>query len=333
MFGDRNNRHVISINDFSKDALLELISFTSVMKSNPEVYRDSLVGWKAAEMFISNSTRTFESFREAAEDLGAKARMGFRSPSGTSLEKGESVVATGQMYRGYGADVIITRSPHDGAALYLADALDVDFETGLTDKRVWVIDGGTGNKDHSTQNMLDLYTFREQYGKLDGLNCLVFGDLLYGRSIRFVLPLSLFGDLEVTFLSHPRLALADDIRGTLTERGVKFQEIFDPEALPDVLPTVDFVYGSRNQENRYPETAEGEELKREVRDFAVINRKMMESIKPKDGFKIYHALPVDRKHPCIVEHEIDRTSYCGYIKEAENGYHLRKALLYRMRHD
>ncbi len=332
MFKGKDNRHILSINDFSKDDILDLIETTYDMKARPEKFERILKGWKVAEMFYGDSTRTFDSFGQATADLGG-VHFGFRNPQGTSVGKRESLVSTGQTYRGYGANVIVVRNPRDGAALYLAEALDADFENGVADKRVWVIDGGTGNKDHSTQNLLDLFTFHEMYGDLNGLKFLVFGDLLYGRSIRFVLPLSLFNDIEITFLSHPKLALAEDIKKTLDGRGVKYEEVFDPDALPDILPNVMFAYGSRNQENRFPATVEGEELKNAVRGFVSIDKKLLSSLSLKKYFKLYHALPVDSEYPCLVKWELDRTKWNGYLRESENGLHTRKVELYKMRHE
>ena len=332
MFRGKEKRHILSINDFSKDDILDLIGTTYEMKAHPEKFEGSLKGWKVAEMFYGVSSRTFDSFGQAARDLGGTADMGFRTPAGTAIEKGEALVSSGQTYRGYGANVIVLRHTLDGAARYMAEALDDNFERGLADKRVWVIEGGTGNKEHSTQNFLDLFTFHEAYGRLNGLRCAIIGDLLYGRTIRFVLPLSLFDDIEVTFLSHPRLALAEDIRRTLDERGVKYNEVFDPDALPDILPNVDFVYGSRNQENRFPHTAEGEELKRAVRDFAVVDKRLLNSLSLHDNFRVFHALPIDKGHPCI-KYDVEETPHCGYLRESENGYHTRKVELFKIGHE
>src|SRR5206468_9494667 len=65
------------------------------------------------------------------------------------------------------------RHPEAGAARFVADA---------TDARV--VNAGDGKHQHPTQALLDLYTMKEAFGRLDGLQVAIVGDVLHSRVAR-----------------------------------------------------------------------------------------------------------------------------------------------------
>ena len=71
-------------------------------------------------LFYEASTRTRSSFEIAAKSLGAMTTLVLSS--GSSIEKGESLLDTGYTLRAVGADVIVIRHPHAGAPQLMAAA-------------------------------------------------------------------------------------------------------------------------------------------------------------------------------------------------------------------
>jgi aspartate carbamoyltransferase catalytic subunit len=122
-------------------------------------------------LFYEASTRTRISFELAAKNLSADVVN--VSASGSSIEKGESLVDTVRTLQALGADVVIMRHPQAGAPYLVAQHL-----------RGSVINAGDGWHAHPTQSLLDLFTIRRQFGRLTGLNVVIVGDILHSRVAR-----------------------------------------------------------------------------------------------------------------------------------------------------
>src|SRR5258707_10844403 len=82
-------------------------------KMNPLKPRPLLRGKKVLLLFYEASTRTRASFEVAAKSLGAMTTLILSS--GSSIEKGESLLDTAYTLRAVGADVIVIRHPRAGA--------------------------------------------------------------------------------------------------------------------------------------------------------------------------------------------------------------------------
>jgi aspartate carbamoyltransferase catalytic subunit len=122
-------------------------------------------------VFYESSTRTTSSFELAAKRLSADT-LTLRS-SGSSVDKGESLKDTALTLSAYEPDVIVLRHPEVGAARYVA---------GLTTARV--VNAGDGKHQHPTQALLDLFTMRESFGRLEGLRVAIVGDVAHSRVAR-----------------------------------------------------------------------------------------------------------------------------------------------------
>ncbi len=132
----------------------------------------ALRGRVVVTLFYEASTRTRISFEEAGKILSADVIN--MSASGSSTEKGESLLNTGLTIQAMGVDIIVIRHPHSGAPYLLAQHLD----------RVGIINAGDGIHAHPTQALLDLYTVREKLGRLEGLKIVIVGDVLHSRVAR-----------------------------------------------------------------------------------------------------------------------------------------------------
>src|ERR1700712_263670 len=81
---------------------------------NPNKPKPLLRGKKVLLLFYEASTRTRSSFEIAAKSLGAMTTLILSS--GSSIEKGESLLDTAYTLRAVGADIIVIRHPNAGAA-------------------------------------------------------------------------------------------------------------------------------------------------------------------------------------------------------------------------
>jgi aspartate carbamoyltransferase catalytic subunit len=93
--------------------------------------------------------------------------------SGSSIEKGESLLDTGYTLRAVGADVIVIRHPNAGAPHLMAQHLDIP-----------VINAGDGMHEHPTQALLDVHTILRHKKTIKGLQVAIVGDIYHSRVAR-----------------------------------------------------------------------------------------------------------------------------------------------------
>src|SRR5882672_3991701 len=161
-------------------------------RMNPLKPRPLLRGKRVLLLFYEASTRTRSSFEIAAKSLGAMTTLVLSS--GSSIEKGESLLDTGYTLRAVGADVIVIRHPQAGAAALMARYLDIP-----------VINAGDGMHEHPSQALLDAYTILRHKKTLKGLQVAIVGDIQHSRVVRSnVHLLSKFG-AQIVLCGPPEL--------------------------------------------------------------------------------------------------------------------------------
>src|SRR5215469_11572443 len=161
-------------------------------KMNPLKPRPLLRGKRIILLFYEPSTRTRTSFEIAAQALGATTSLVLAS--GSSIEKGESLIDTGYTLRAVGADAIVIRHPHSGAPHLMASYLDVP-----------VINAGDGMHEHPTQALLDAYTILRHKKKLAGLAVTIVGDIYHSRVARSAIHLLSKSGAKITLCGPPEL--------------------------------------------------------------------------------------------------------------------------------
>lgn len=167
-------RHVLDLDDFAPAEIEAVMQTTDAMKDvlRREVKRaPALRGLTVATLFYEASTRTRASFELAGKILGADVIN--VSASGSSIEKGESLIDTVRTLQAIGVDVLVMRHGHSGAPYLAARQL-----------RASVINAGDGWHAHPTQALLDLYTMREHLGELRGRRVAIVGDIAHSRVAR-----------------------------------------------------------------------------------------------------------------------------------------------------
>ena len=166
--------HLLDLDDFSAAELELVMETTDAMKEvlAREVPRvPALRGTTIVTLFYEASTRTRASFELAGKVLGADVIN--LSASGSSVQKGESLIDTVLSIQAIGADVLVLRHGASGAP-YLA-AREADFR---------VVNAGDGWHAHPTQALLDLYTIRSRLGDVRGRKIVIVGDISHSRVAR-----------------------------------------------------------------------------------------------------------------------------------------------------
>src|SRR5216117_2867180 len=193
--GPPPRRHLISIRDLSRDDVERLLATaaTFARSLDREVKKlPTLRGRTIVNLFYESSTRTSSSFELAAKRLSADT-MSIKA-AGSSVDKGESLKDTALTIGAYDPDVIVIRHPQIGAPHLVARFTNAH-----------VVNAGDGKHQHPTQALLDLYTIREEVGRLEDLHVAIVGDVLHSRVARSnVQALTLMG-ARVTLVGPPPL--------------------------------------------------------------------------------------------------------------------------------
>jgi aspartate carbamoyltransferase catalytic subunit len=188
-------RHFISIADVTRDEVERLLATARTFERSldREVKKlPTLKGRLVVNVFYESSTRTSSSFELAAKRLSADT-MSIKS-AGSSVDKGESLKDTALTLGAYDPDVIVIRHPQVGAPQIVARVTDAH-----------VVNAGDGKHQHPTQALLDLYTMREQLGRIDGLHVAIVGDVLHSRVARSLTQALRLMGAHVTLVGPPAL--------------------------------------------------------------------------------------------------------------------------------
>ena len=183
--------------------------FKLARRMNPLKPRPLLRGKRVLLLFYEPSTRTRSSFEVAAKSMGAMTTLVLAS--GSSIEKGESLLDTAYTLRAVGADVIVVRHPLAGAPLLMAKHLDIP-----------VVNAGDGMHEHPSQALLDAYTILRHKKNLKGLQVAIVGDIYHSRVARSAIHLLGKFGAHITvcgppeFLSEVATSLAPGLHITRT---------------------------------------------------------------------------------------------------------------------
>lgn len=300
MFREKFREGIISARDFNREDIEYLLRKGHKMLSVKN--SDILSGKILATLFFEPSTRTRLSFESAMHRLGGSV-IGFQSGDVSSIKKGESLADTIRTVENY-SDCIVIRHPMEGSAKMAARFAKIP-----------IINAGSGSKEHPTQALLDLFTIKEEAGKLDGLNIGIMGDLKYGRTVHSLAMLLSNFDTNIYFISPDELKMRGRYKEYLyQQRKVKFKEITNYRKILDIL---DILYMTRIQKERFADLEEYERVK----NFYIFNRKDLE--KTKQNFKLLHPLPRINE----ITPSIDKSEKAIYFKQTGYGLHMRKAIL------
>jgi aspartate carbamoyltransferase catalytic subunit len=169
-----SRRHILDVDDWTRDEFEHVLSTTEAMRevlARPIKRAPALRGRTVILFFAEASTRTRVSFELAAKALSADVVN--ITGSGSSVEKGESLLDSVRTLQALGGDVIVLRHAASGAPYFVADRVDAS-----------VVNAGDGWHAHPSQALLDAFTLRSRLGTLANKKIAIVGDVLHSRVAR-----------------------------------------------------------------------------------------------------------------------------------------------------
>lgn len=287
--------------DASTEQLGQLLDLTQQVKQSRQRYASALKGRAIALLFEKPSLRTRMTFELAIKQLGGDAvaqtgLIGDREPL-------KDIARNLDRW----TDAIVARTFSQKTIDDLAEWSRVPVINALSDLY------------HPCQALADVYTLKEQFGRLKGLKLAYLGD---GNNVAHSLLLScarMGVDISIAAPNgyEPKKEILDQARTFAAQTGVKIQITNDPE---DAVIAANAVYtdvwASMGQE---AEAAERKEL------FAPyqVNTTLMGAARRDAIFM--HCLPAKRGQE--VTDEVIESSQSVVFDQAENRLHTQKALL------
>ncbi len=128
----------------------------------------TLRGQTVVNLFYEPSTRTRISFELAEKRLSADS-VNFTTAT-SSVKKGETLKDTIRNIAAMKIDMVVVRHQSAGVPNFLTQCVDAA-----------VINAGDGTHEHPTQALLDMFTLKEKFGRLEGLKVAIIGDISHSR--------------------------------------------------------------------------------------------------------------------------------------------------------
>jgi aspartate carbamoyltransferase catalytic subunit len=260
---------------------------------------DLLRGRMMVNLFFEASTRTRTSFEIAAKRLGADAIS--ISASGSSVDKGESLVDTLNTLGAMHPDAIVMRHSASGAPHFLARHLPTP-----------IINAGDGTHEHPTQALLDARTILDQRASLEGLRVAIIGDIAHSRVARSNIHLLSKFKSQIVLCGPASLLpaeLAEIAPGVILTHDIQ-------EAIRDA----DVIMMLRVQLERQHETAFAAS---EYFQFYGLRLEHMELAKP--DVIVMHPGPINRGRE--ISSEVADSQRSAILNQVENGIAVRMAVL------
>lgn len=296
-------QHLLGMRDLSADQIHHILDAAVGMKevSRRQIKKvPSLRGRTVLNVFYEASTRTRMSFELAAKRLSADSSN--IQSSGSSASKGETLADTCEVLDAMQLDAVVIRHQASGAPHYLADRI-----------KARIINAGDGQHEHPSQALLDLFTMKERFGKLDGLEVTIVGDILHSRVARSnLIGLKTVGAKVRVFA--PKTLLP---RGLAEEYGCTVCDTLD-----EALEGTKVLMGLRLQQERMV-SGLLPSLEEYAREFG-INAKRLQKIHP-DGI-LMHPGPVNRG--VELSGDVMDGERSVILDQVENGVAVRMAILY-----
>ncbi|MGN6627585.1 MAG: aspartate carbamoyltransferase catalytic subunit [Tepidisphaeraceae bacterium] len=295
-------KHLLTLESLSADEITFILDTAESFKevSTRSVKKvPALRGKVVVNAFFEDSTRTRMSFSLAAQRLSADV-LDF-SGSGSSVSKGETLIDTARNIEAMGIDTMVIRHAAAGAADVLARTLSCS-----------IVNAGDGAHEHPTQGLLDAYTIRERFGKIDGLKVAIVGDIANSRVARSNLwALQKLG-AKVILVGPPTL-----LPKSFANLGAEVVHDFD-----SIIDQVDVINMLRVQNERM-KSAQFPSVREFTKLFGLTWDRFQRC--KKDAF-VMHPGPMNRG--VEIQSDIADGPSSGILKQVENGLAVRMAVLF-----
>lgn len=298
-------RNLIQPEDFSVKEIDQILELSQKIIDNPSKYSRVCEGKLLATLFYEPSTRTRLSFESAMCRLGGSV-VGFSEPNSSSVTKGESLGDTIRTVACY-ADTIVMRHPIAGSAAEAASYSEVPF-----------INAGDGGNQHPTQTLTDLLTIKSLKGSLENHTIGLCGDLKNGRTVHsLVKAMARYKGTKFVFISPDELKMPEYIKETIQAQGHAY---YETNNLDEVIGSLDILYMTRVQRERFENQSEYERLK----DCYILNNAKLQ--RAQKNMLVMHPLPRVNE----IDVDVDSDERAVYFKQAKYGMFVRMALIMKL---
>ncbi|MHC4504678.1 MAG: aspartate carbamoyltransferase catalytic subunit [Planctomycetota bacterium] len=274
-----------------------------------------LEGRTVCLLFFEPSTRTMNAFAAAARALSASV-MSVSAGATSSVVKGETFLDTARNLEAIGADVFVVRCKSSGAPHRLAPLLGAG-----------VVNGGDGWHEHPTQALLDMFTLREHFGRLEGLHVAIVGDIRHSRVARSNVWGLVACGAKVTLVAPPEwMPEGAETLGAAGTSGSARAALTGAAAshdIDEVLPSADAVMALRIQKERLggdPGPTSGAYSS----EYGLTESRMANA---KDGCVVLHPGPINRG--VELTSVVADSSRSLILEQVANGVYVRMAVLAR----
>ncbi len=309
--------HTLFAQQFGHDLLgrLELLAneirTIAKTRTGTEFLRSQVAHKRAMLYFSQPSSRTFLSFASACQILGVSTGE-VRDTSISSEFKGESREDSVRTFSSY-FDMIIMRTPEKGLAEHMAWVLS------NSERPIPIINAGSGQDQHPTQALLDIYTLLRSFERGGGLRdrtVLFCGDLLRGRTVRSLsYLLTNYPNIRQVFVAPGPLQVGEDVLAVLKAKSVAYELTDDFHA---AIPHADAVYMTRIQDEWDKDKGESAKIDTSRFKFGLDELKLL----PQRAV-IMHPLP--RRDE--ISTAVDSDPRAMYWRQMRNGMWIRTALI------
>lgn len=165
--------HFTDVSDATREQLEQLLDLAHTISEDIRSFENTRTGRMLVNLFYEASTRTRVSFEAAAKRLGMHVIN--VSSTGSSVEKGETLLDTFYTIQAMGPDCIVVRHPEEGNAAKLAE----EAEPGIH-----VINAGDGTAAHPSQALLDTLTLKQSFDDFSEICLVMAGDIRHSRVAR-----------------------------------------------------------------------------------------------------------------------------------------------------
>lgn len=323
-------RSLAVIDDFSIEERLYLFAKTRALKEAiqrgdttvVDSFRIDDPDFGIYEVFLEDSTRTRESFKNAAKFH--RAKVSSLSTDSSSFNKGESYQDTFNTLIGYENSVFIIRSKLEGVCRWLETAAASYADRNNVPVRPSFLNAGDGKHEHPTQELLDEFTFLEDNAwSTDRIHVALVGDLFHGRTVHSKADgLTVFKHVKVDLIAPEDLAMPNVYVKKMQDHGFEVRIFTSLDAYLAQSDIADKWYFTRPQLERMGDKIlqRQAELRR-----AITFRESFIPLVP-TGTKFYHPLPRNKTQP-VIPVFLDQTPLNAWERQSANGMLVRIVLL------
>lgn len=288
----------LSILDLSKTEQLEIFYLADMGKELFKNYAHSLDGKVLASLFFQPSTRTQFSFQSAFLKLGGSIiQCSNINETRSGAPYYESIGDMARIISNY-SDIVVMRTENNSQTVEMDTNIGIPF-----------ISAGSGNVEHPTQALTDLYTVRQCFGSLDSHNILIIGTPRQRTINSFIKGMSLWNKQHYHILCQDGVCINKDVKNSLGDSNVTYYSSWNDIYEAEIYKNISIIYIDKffYETNRH--------------SLFVPDEKMFKTHFSKEAI-ILHPLPRTQELPCF----FDDLNSAKYFIQAKNGLYIRSGL-------